>query len=151
VVIIATDGFYRHEAFFLLDLVQQAARCGVPVLNHSIAVGSQDYILSHTRSSKGSPPNHLSGHSILHVLVEDIALLTSEHIEDADGSVSTSSSNILVMPVKAHAESRDIDVTKNVLGRDFQVRLWVRLDCEMRGELWKIFSLFIFQFVKHCI
>jgi len=73
-------------------------------------------------------PNHLSGHSILHVLVEDVTLLASEHIEDADSSISTSGGNILIMPVKANTESGYIDISENVLGRDFQVRFGVRLD-----------------------
>lgn len=135
VVVITADGLNGHETLHFLDLVQQTTGSGVPMLNDTIAVGSQNDVLGHSRSSEGSPPfkiklnvtmlclkiktfganmylpNHLGGHGILHILVEDVTLLTSEYIKNADGSVTTSSSNVLIVPVKAYAESRDVNIS----------------------------------------
>lgn len=115
-------------------------------------------------------PDHLGGHGVFHVLVEQVALLASKHVENADGTVTTASSNVLVVPVKAHTESRHIHVSQHVLGRHLQVRLWVRLDSiqhnklvnqqglghmgawgqylrEMRGELGEVFLVLVLHLV----
>ena len=54
-VVIATDGLHRAGSVHLLDLIQQATRCGVPVLNNTIAVCCQQDVLSHARSIEWSP------------------------------------------------------------------------------------------------
>lgn len=145
-VVIATDGLHRAGSVHLLDLIQQATRCGVPVLNNTIAVCCQQDVLSHARSIEWSPSYHLSWHSILHVLVEDVTLLAGEDVEDANSSISTSGSNVLIVPVKADTKCWGIDITKNVLGGHFQIRLRIGHNSEMWREIWKVFSL-IFDFV----
>jgi len=147
VVVVTADGLDREAVGYFLDLVQQATGGGVPVLDDSITVGSQDHVLGDTRSREGSPSDHLGGHRVLHILVEKVALLASKHVENADSTVTTASSDVLVMPVKTHTESRYIHVSEHVLGRHLQVRLWVRLDCEMRGELGEVFLVLVLHLV----
>lgn len=67
VVVITADGLDGHQTLHFLDLVQQAARRSVPMLNGSVTVGSQDHVFGHSRSSEGSPSNHLGGHRVHHV------------------------------------------------------------------------------------
>jgi len=93
----------------------------MPVLNVSVGIHSKEDVLGDAGGVQWAPSQIESGHRLFHLGVEDVALLASEYIKDANGAVSAASRNVLVVPVEANRESRDAYVTEHVLGRHFQV------------------------------
>jgi len=115
-VISAQDFLVGHA-----NRVQLAARGGVPVLNITIGIHSQQHVLRDTGCVQWSPSQIERGHRLFHLGVEEIALLASKHVEYADGAVSTASCNVFVVPVEANCECRDAHITEHILSRYFQV------------------------------
>lgn len=68
-------------------------------------------------------PDLGDGHGLLHVVVEDVACLASEGVEDSDCAITVSGSNILVIRVESDTEGLLGGVTQGVLVGDLDVRV----------------------------
>ena len=106
------------------NLVQLLARSGVVVRQGSICVGSDHHVFGYSGRIQGTPSTKVklvilleacARADFLHVLVQEVALLAGEKIENLDRAVTTASSDVLVVVVESDAESGRRNITESVL------------------------------------
>jgi len=102
----------------VVNLVQLLATCCVPVVQSTISISGNNHILGHTWGLKWAPSDDSGWHWLSHGLIQSVTALSCEHIVDLDSTVTLASSDVLVIPVEAHAEGWRRHITQGVLVGD---------------------------------
>ena len=109
------------------------------MLQGTVRAHRDQNVLSHTWCCQWSPsidelmissivlPDLSNGHGLIHVIIQDVAGLSGECVENTDCTVTVSSSDVLVIGVETDTESLLLGVTQGVLVRHLNVRVLYHL------------------------
>ena len=103
------------------------------MLQGTVSAHRDQHVFCHSRSRQWPPPisslivSYLpdlsDGHGLIHVVVQDVARLSGEGVEDSDCAIAMTGSNIFVIGVETDAEGLLGGVTKGVLVGHLDIRI----------------------------
>jgi hypothetical protein len=85
--------------------VEQLSTCGVPMLKSTVSSDSQNNIFSYSLGGHWSPSDLRAWHWIFHVCVKLVTLFSGKNVENLDGTITATLSNILVLWIESDTET----------------------------------------------
>ena len=109
----------------------------------SFGVCRNHHILGDSWGLKWPPPHTGRRHGVLHSIVADVAHLSCEEVEDANGSITFCRRNVLIIEIEANAIGGYIDRAESHFRLDTELRTLRVFIREKRREWFEILFLTI--------